>query len=70
MDTPLTQTHAFIEHQFHINVLSALDTGFEPKVPNIDINKCRKNILHYGVHNHCGFTVFNKVKKYGQRENY
>ena len=34
----------------------------EPKIFNIDINKCRKNILYYGVDDYCVFTVFDKVK--------
>jgi hypothetical protein len=38
----------------------------EPKIFNIDINKCRKNILFYGD---CVFTVFDKVKRYRQQDN-
>jgi deoxyadenosine/deoxycytidine kinase len=41
----------------------------EPKIFNIDINKCRKNILYYGVDDYCVFTVFDKVKKYTVRDN-
>jgi hypothetical protein len=41
----------------------------EPKIFNIDINKCRKNILYYGVDDYCVFTVFDKVKKYIVRDN-
>ena len=41
----------------------------EPKIFNIDINKCRKNILYYGVNDYCVFTVFDKVKKYKVRDN-
>ncbi len=79
-DSSLAQTHAFIEY-IEISKIGAdnvLDTGIapeepkepikEPKIFNIDINKCRKNLLYYGVNDFCVFTVFDKVKKYKQRD--
>ena len=67
MDTPLAQTHAFIETFENPKTENALDTGVaqkETNLFNIDINKCRKNILYYGVDDYCVFTVFDKEKKY------
>ena len=57
MNTQLAQTHAFIE-----TIINDVDN--ERKIFNIDINKCRKNILYYGINDYCVFTVFDKVKKY------
>ena len=51
----------------NLYVESELDTGIdakEPKIFNIDISKCRKNIFYYGIDKYCVFTVFDKVKKY------
>ena len=62
IDSPLVQTHAFIEKIIK-------DVVENRKIFNIDINKCRKNILYYGVNDYCVFTVFDKVKKYKVREN-
>jgi hypothetical protein len=62
MDTPLAQTHAFIE-----SIVKDVDE--KRKVFNIDINKCRKNILYYGIDDYCVFTVFDKVKTYKHRNN-
>ena len=57
MDSQLAQTHAFIEPM--------VDELYEHrKIFNIDINKCRKNILYYGVNDYCVFTVFDKVRKF------
>ena len=60
MDSTLAQTHAFIEP-----IVKNVEE--ERNIFNIDINKCRKNILYYGVNDYCVFTVFDKVKKYKQR---
>ena len=62
MDTQLAQTHAFIE-----TIINDVDN--ERKIFNIDINKCRKNILYYGDEEYCVFSVFDKVKKYKERDN-
>jgi hypothetical protein len=46
MDSPLAQTHVFIETIQNLTVESELDTDNEveePKIFNIDINKCRGN---------------------------
>ena len=73
IDSQLAQTHAFIETIENPKSESSLDSGIEPtnepKIFNIDINKCRKNILYYGVDDYCVFTVFDKVKKYKHRNN-
>jgi 5-methylcytosine-specific restriction enzyme A len=60
MDSPLSQTHAFIEP-----IVDDVDES--RKIFNIDINKCRKNILYYGNDDYCVFTVFDKVRKYKPR---
>ena len=41
---------------------------YEDKIFNIDINKCRKNILYYGNYNLPVFTVMDKVKKYKEKK--
>ena len=61
IDSPLAQTHAFIEKIIK-------DVVENRKIFNIDINKCRKNILYYSIDDYCVFTVFNKVKKYKIRD--
>ncbi len=46
MDSPLAQTHVFIETVKNLTVESELDTDNEveePKIFNIDIKKCRGN---------------------------
>ena len=60
IDSPLAQTNAFIE-----SIVQSVDAN--RKVFNIDINKCRKNILYYGVDDYCVFTVFDKVNPYEKR---
>jgi len=60
MESTLAQTHAFIE-----SIVENVDE--KRKIFNIDINKCRKNILYYHVDDYCVFTVFDKVRKYKQR---
>ena len=62
MDSPLAQTHAFIENIVKENIENR-------KIFTIDNNKCRKNIVYYGVNDYCVFTVFDKVKKYKVRSN-
>ena len=57
MDSTLEQTRAFIEP-----VVDDVDES--RKIFNIDINKCRKNILYYGNDDYCVFTVFDNVRKY------
>ena len=62
MSSPLAETHAFIE-----TIIKDIDD--ERKIFNIDINKCRRNILYYGNEEYCVFSVFDKVKKYKERDN-
>jgi len=58
MDSPLSQTHAFVEKAY-FKELEADKTIY-----SIDINKCRKNILYYGEFDYCVFTVFDKVDEF------
>jgi 5-methylcytosine-specific restriction endonuclease McrA len=58
MDSPLTQTHAFVEKVYSKQVAE------DEIIYSIDINKCRKNILYYGDYDYCVFTVFDKVEKF------
>ena len=55
MDTPLAQTHGFIDTIANPKIECILDRGItpgkDPKILNIDSNKCRKNILYYQVKN-------------------
>jgi hypothetical protein len=48
MDSPLSQTHAFCEPVFFGEIES------DKKIFCIDINKCRKNILHRNLIPYCG----------------
>ena len=57
-DSPLSQTHAFVEKAY-FDELQPDQTIF-----TIDINKCRKNILYYGKFDYCIFTVFDKVDEF------
>ena len=58
MDSQLSFSHAFIEPIIY-DPLKIYHSIF-----NIDINKCRKNILYHGESNYCVFTVFDKVEEY------
>ena len=61
IDSPLAQTNAFIE-------CLVKDVDVKRKIFTIDKNKCRKNILYYGIEHYCVFTVFDKVNPYEKRE--
>ena len=58
MGSPLAETHAFIE--------TIID---EREIFNYDINKCRKNKSYYGDEEYCVLSVFDRVKKYTERDN-
>ena len=57
-DSPLCQTHAFVEKAYYEELQQ------DRKIYSIDINKCRKNILYYGEFDYCVFTVFDKVDEF------
>ncbi len=58
MNSPLSQTHAFVEKVYYDELES------DKTIFTIDINKCRKNILYYGKFDYCVFTVFDKVYEF------
>jgi hypothetical protein len=58
MNSPLAQTHAFVEKAYFKQVEE------DKIIYSIDINKCRKNILYYGDYDYCVFTVFDKVEEF------
>jgi hypothetical protein len=57
-DSPLSQTHAFVEKAYFKEIQQ------DQTIFTIDINKCRKNILYYGDFDYCVFTVFDKVDEF------
>jgi hypothetical protein len=58
MNSPLSQTHAFVEKAYFKEIQE------DQTIFTIDINKCRKNILYYGKFDYCVFTVFDKVEEF------
>ena len=58
MNSPLSQTHAFVEKAYFKELEK------DKVIYSIDINKCRKNILYYGDYDYCVFTVFDKVEEF------
>ena len=58
MNSPLSQTHAFVEKAYFKQIEE------NKIIYSIDINKCRKNILYYGDYDYCVFTVFDKVEEF------
>ena len=40
----------------------------QPKIFNIDINKCRKNILYYSNYDYLSYTVMDKITPYDQNK--
>ena len=58
MNSPLSQTHAFVEKAYFKELEE------DKVIYSIDINKCRKNILYYGEYDYCVFTVFDKVDEF------
>ena len=58
IDSPNAQIHAFVQPIYYDTVDS------NKTIYNIDINRCRKNILLYGESDYCVFTVFDKVEEY------
>ena len=60
IDSPNAQIHAFVQPIYYDKVQS------DKSIYNIDINRCRKNILLYSESDYCVFTVFDKVEEYKQ----
>ena len=60
IDSPNAQIHAFVQPIYYDKVQS------DKMIYNIDINRCRKNILLYSESDYCVFTVFDKVEEYKQ----
>jgi hypothetical protein len=56
MKSQLARSYAFVE--------KLVPEEVQQKVYNIDINKCRKNILYYGAYDFPVFTVMDSVEKY------
>ena len=66
MNSSLNNSYAFIEKLVEEtpNIKLKQGKGEKAKVYHIDINKCRKNNLFYGLDDYCLFTVMDKVDEY------
>jgi hypothetical protein len=58
MDSSPSQIHAFVEKAY------SKELEADKTIYSIDINKCRKNILHFGEFDYCVFTVSDKVDEF------